>query len=220
MIVAHRGFHAVAPENTLAAFRAAVSLGADMVELDVQQTADGELVVRHDDFVGDLPIGQVSVADVLREHPETPLLADVLAELRDAIEFDVEVKFAGAANVAEVIRASQARCVLTSFDPTTLRELERAWPESRRGLLVRGEDGIPLLQDAAADASADFLALEVPLARPEVLELGRNLGPSFVWTVNDPGDMRRLLADPNVGGIVTDRLDMALRVREELRRSG
>ena len=61
-VVAHRGAHAIAPENTLAAVAAAVSIGVDAVEVDVQSTRDGTPVVLHDPTLA-------RTTDVARRHP-------------------------------------------------------------------------------------------------------------------------------------------------------
>lgn len=94
-IIAHRGAASVAPENTMAAFRAAVELGASAVELDVQQSLDGELVVMHDDTVerttdGGGLVGELSLAELQAldagswfsaefAGEQVPLLREVLA---------------------------------------------------------------------------------------------------------------------------------------------
>lgn len=62
LVLAHRGLSAAAPENTVEAFLAATSAGADGIELDVQQTADEALVVYHDDMVDGIPVAALSLA--------------------------------------------------------------------------------------------------------------------------------------------------------------
>ena len=80
LVLAHRGANRERPENTLAAFRRAVELGADGVELDVHRTRDDALVVRHD---ADGPFGilsELTRAEVAAALTDVPTLAEVLDE--------------------------------------------------------------------------------------------------------------------------------------------
>ncbi len=95
LVIAHRGAWDPAPQNSIAAFERAVELGADGFELDVRRTADGRLVVIHDQRIGVTPVGRLT-AEALRERlapGQAPDLDDVLAALspRRAL-VDVELK--------------------------------------------------------------------------------------------------------------------------------
>jgi glycerophosphoryl diester phosphodiesterase len=70
-IIAHRGDHSVEPENSLAAFEAAVNAGADMIEFDVRRLGDGTLVVHHDPETGGRPLGELTFAAM---HETVPTL--------------------------------------------------------------------------------------------------------------------------------------------------
>lgn len=200
-VIAHRGFHATAPENTVEAFRAAVALGVDMVELDVQETADGELVVCHEDVAG-------RTFDELG----APRLAEALAVL-DGVAADVEIKSARPDRLAAMLADAGAH-VVTSFDPGVLRRYAAEAPATRRGLIVEGDerDAAALLR-GAAEAAADFLVLEQTLASDEIVSAASELGPPFVWSVNDEASLARFLSHPEVGGVITDRPDLALAMR-------
>jgi glycerophosphoryl diester phosphodiesterase len=200
-VIAHRGFHATVPENSLEAFAAAVELGVDMVELDVQETADGELVVSHESAAG-------RTSDELR----APRLAEALAVL-DGVGVDVEIKSASAGRLAATLAEAEVPHVITSFEPDTLRRYAAEAPGTRRGLIVEGEHDAATLVQAAADAGADFLVLEQALASDEVLRAAAELAPPFVWSVNDEASLARLLSHPEVGGVITDRPDLALALR-------
>jgi glycerophosphoryl diester phosphodiesterase len=106
LVIAHRGTHgAGVAENTLAAFRQAAALGADMIELDVRLAADGELVVFHDEKVGPDAVGSLTLA-ALRERSETdiPRLTEVLDWASGRIGLDVELKEDGYVDrVAELL---------------------------------------------------------------------------------------------------------------------
>lgn len=204
-VIAHRGFHATVPENSVEAFAAAVALGVEMVELDVQETADGELVVLHED-AGDRTFAEL----------RAPRLSEVLAVL-DGVAVDVEIKRASAGKLAAALAEAGVPHVVTSFDPDALRRYRAEKPATRRGLIVEDADSDPAsLVRAAADVGADFLVLEEALASDEALRAAFELGPSFVWSVNDEASLRRFLAHPEVEGVITDRPDLALSLRRAL----
>ena len=154
VIIAHRGSSASAPENTMVAFRLAVEEGAEMIELDVRMSRDGELVVHHDRWLGRTSNGRGRIIEhSLRELRRVdagrwfgrsfagepiPLLEEVLAWLPPSIGLNVEVKTDGdrrravviAPAVLRVLRASGAidRILLSSFDHTFLQVAHSGTP--------------------------------------------------------------------------------------------
>jgi len=133
LVVAHRGASAVAPENSLEAFEAAIELGADMVELDVRRSAGGALVISHDPLPS----------------PDLPTLAQVVELCAGRIALDVEVKEPGLEE--EVLRvAAGSDFVVTSFLPDVVTATKRLRPDLRVGLLLNSE--------TVSDTPADFLA--------------------------------------------------------------
>lgn len=195
LVVAHRGATAFARENTLAAFEAAIELGADMVELDVRRAGDGALVVSHDPLPRVLP-------------PFVPTLEQVIDLCAGRIAIDVELKEPGVED--EALRVvSSAEVVVTSFLDEVVARVKRLRPDVRTGLLVGAETplhgGIVERQHAA---HADFLAPHVSL-----LDGGLSGEELVVWTVNDEARLRRFLADERVAAVVTDDLELALRIR-------
>ena len=108
-IIAHRGASAIAPENTMAAFEAAILLGADGIELDVHQTKDGVLVVMHDETVDrttqgrgrivDMTYDEIALLDAGYRHSsayigeKVPKLSDVLERLQTThLQLNIELK--------------------------------------------------------------------------------------------------------------------------------
>ena len=163
-IIAHRGASYLAPENTLAAFRKAMEVGADGVEMDVQQTKDGGLVIHHDfiidmhtDIAGkiyDMTMGELkeldfgSWKDVSFSDEKIATLQEALAlckemegtivqlEMKATIDDDPEF-------VPRVIRAIREaeiadRLVLISFNHNLLRQAKQLMPEITVGALVYG----------------------------------------------------------------------------------
>ena len=145
-LIAHRGFAATAPENTIAAIQSAAD-HADAVEFDVRRCGSGELVVIHDETIDRVTgrVGAVAETDldelrtmtVLESGERIPTLAEMLDALPPAVEVNLEMKDRGiAADVLEAITGVDNRVVTTSFlhdELRAIRELDRDQPT---GLLV------------------------------------------------------------------------------------
>jgi len=221
-VIAHRGASAAFPENTAAAFRGAAAQGADAVELDVRRTADGEAVVHHDAALPGLgAIVEQRAADLRLRCPWVPTLAEALAACR-GMWVDVEVKNSPAdpdwdpadtlvARVVALIREEGRRqeVLLTSFNPATLARARSLEPALPTGWLV--EDAAPALPACLAAAAAAGHTALLPWAPTLAGESGgalaaaaREAGVSLIaWTVDDPGEARRLAA-AGLSGIITN----------------
>ena len=92
LIIAHRGASAYFKENTIAAFKGALALGAKYFETDVQFSKDGQLVIYHDYILKETkqPIKTLTAAQLARY--DVPLLSDVLAVLGKEINLNLEIK--------------------------------------------------------------------------------------------------------------------------------
>ncbi|OVE85921.1 glycerophosphodiester phosphodiesterase [Natronolimnobius baerhuensis] len=147
-LIAHRGFAATAPENTIAAVQSAAD-HADAVEFDVQRCGSGELVVIHDDTidrvtgtsgtVADLSLADLKTHAVLESDEQIPTLEEMLAALPPDIEVNLEMKAEGiAADVLETIAEAdlENRIVTTSFLLSELRTIRELEPSQPSGLLV------------------------------------------------------------------------------------
>jgi glycerophosphoryl diester phosphodiesterase len=239
-IAAHRGGARLWPENSLTAFRGALGLGVDLVELDVHQTRDGEVVVLHDPTLertttGQGPIRDLLWADVARAvvrgtaDERVPRLGDVLALLRPTpVGLLLEIKNgpAGArypgleervlALVDAVGLADRTR--IMAFDWRVLERL-RALSSTARltGLLSqRGADragGVEAAVPRLRALGANDLGMERTLLTPAVVRAAHDAGLSIgVWTVNEPDELARALA-AGVDYVTTDQPDLALRLR-------
>ena len=159
LVFGHRGAMAQAPMNTLAAFELAFAQGADGIELDIQLSRDGHLVVIHDYTVDATTDGQGSVADMTLEElkqldagswyadrfagQRIPTLGEVFAAFGDSLLVNVEIKpisdQSGAVEtaVANHIRRfqMQSRTIVSSFDPQSLRRFHEVCPEVMTGFL-------------------------------------------------------------------------------------
>jgi len=199
-ILAHRGASGYEYENSLAAFRRAVLLDADGVELDVHATLDGALVVHHDGILPGMgPIAQLSLDECrqarLRNGEQVPTLAEVLALLGN-FEVWVEVKALPEEYDDRLLAALDAgpaphRYGVHSFDHRIVARLGALRPTLRRGCLLSAYLLDPLAP--LRDTGADTLWQEAHLIDQHLVALVHGAGCRLIaWTVNDIGDASRL----------------------------
>ena len=145
-LIAHRGFAATAPENTITAIQSAADY-ADAVEFDVRRCGSGELVVIHDETIDRVTGGVGAVADstldelkthtVLESGERVPTLEELLEALPPSVEVNLEMKERGiAADVLAAIDDVENRVVATSFLLPELRAIRELDPRQPTGLLV------------------------------------------------------------------------------------
>ncbi len=234
LIVAHRGAARAAPENTLAAFRAAMYLGADGIEFDVQRTADGALVIMHDSTLerttsgrGRLPDWRLSdlkaldagswfrasaAGERIPTLDETiaavPAPARLFAEIKQGPAFDEGIAGALADRLGQLDTAG--RCEVSSFDHPSLKQFRAAAPNIPTGILYSARLIDPVA--AAGLAGAQALHPDWELIAPDLVPLAHSHGLAVVtWTVNAADQMERLAA-MEVDAIITDLPDLARRV--------
>lgn len=231
LIIAHRGAAAAAPENTLAAFERAIQDGADYVELDVMETADGQVVVFHDkDYmkVAGVPVkvweatyeelAQIDIGShfspTYREQ-RTPLLQEALELCRDRVRVMIELKEYGRGQrlvervieIVERVGMSQQVAVMSLSVPL-VRETKRLRPDWTVGVLSAVAVG------RLADMEADFLAISGRSATRDLLGRARQRQkPVYVWTIDSEPALLHYLS-LGVDGIITNRPDAARRTRE------
>ncbi len=242
-VIAHRGASACYPENTLSAFRAAINMKADMVELDVQFTADREVVVFHDEQISRCTNGRGRVADYpftrLRQldagawfhkifaGERIPSLAEVLALCKGRIAVNIEVKTEAVTD--SVSGGIEERClkmvdeigmrehvVYSSFDSRAIlhfKEIDQDAPVAV--LYEKKQHGSRLPSEIVECLGADaFNCSRRELSGTWLADLKRSGIPVHIYTVNDEKNMRRLL-DLGVDGIFTNRPDVLRSVWEE-----
>ena len=150
--IGHRGAMDHEPENTLASFRKAIGLGADMIELDVHRTKDGVLVVFHDDTVyvpsvGEhVPIDKLffrSIQKLRRGKRRIPTLSEVISIARNRCDLYIEIKADDIErDLAALVgnRATRRHVIIASFNPSHIRRIKDIDPLLRTSLLVRRRD--------------------------------------------------------------------------------
>ncbi len=226
-VLGHRGASAHYPENTMAAFRGAMSAGADGVELDVRLCATGELVVFHDDEVDRLCEGKGAVAtmswqelsDMKVSGEPIPLLSQVFKQLPKA-RINVELKKHPLrlalplvrATLAEIERAgAQDRVILSSFDPRLLALLRVLAPGIPRGLLFYERQPFAMRRAWLAKALAvQALHPSQKLVTGHTMQKWSQAGYQVnTWTVDNPATIRHL-ARLGVNTIITNDPKQAL----------
>ncbi|SFK62534.1 glycerophosphodiester phosphodiesterase [Shimia haliotis] len=233
-VIAHRGAAGAKPENTMAAVNEAIRVGADWVEIDVQETADDEIVVMHDsDFMklagnplniwdakledlADIDIG--SWFDPTYADQRTPLLSDVLRAAKDRSGVVIELKYYGhdvmlEQRVVDIVEAEGMA------DQVKIMSLKYGAVTKMRGL--RPDWDIGLLASASLgqmwDLDADFLAVNSATTSHRLVKESQAAGKKvYVWTVNDPLAMSAMIS-LGVDGLITDEPELARKVLSERR---
>lgn len=228
--IAHRGARDIAPENTLAAFQAALDAGADGIELDVTRCATGEIVVLHDDTVdrttdGAGPVRMLPYAavreldagswfDARFADERIPALTEVLEAVGGRLRINIEIKGRSWRDDGiEVEIAAMARArglaqtvIISSFNPWALARMKRVAPELACALLYASPS---LRLDAGPLAARYLLKAEalhphLKLVTPSYMARAQRYGLRVnAWTVNEEAEMQRLIA-LGVDGIITD----------------
>ena len=231
-VTAHRGSSARAPENTLSAVRQAITDGADFAEIDVQTTADGELVVLHDGDLmrmagdsrrlRDLTLSQAKELDVGKKFngefvgEKIPTLAEVIRLSRGRIQLNIELKYnwpdpSLAGKVVELLRqeAFLTNCIITCLDPAALTEVRRLAPELKVGQIVTASVG------NVTRLPGQILSVNQHAATRRFIQQARTAGKEVhVWTLNQAGDML-LMIERGANNLITDHPDVAVRLLRE-----
>ena len=216
LIIAHRGFSGRYLENTLASVRAALHLGVDLVEIDVQETHDGELIVFHDYRLRRIcgargRVRDKTLAEIRRLNPQVPTLRQVLCACLGKARLLIEIKRADPRKVAALIVALRMEHEVNVFSLSIprMKAFAKAAPSvSRFGLIARN---LRLSLFAfRSPLAVDGLGLSRRLVTsPRVVRRVHRRGwKLFVWTVNREREMRKL-AGWGVDGLITNHPDRA-----------
>ncbi|NNL04391.1 MAG: hypothetical protein HKO85_03815 [Xanthomonadales bacterium] len=233
-VMAHRGASAATPENTLAAISGAIESGAQWVEIDVQEAADGDIVVIHDSdlkkvggvpmVVADSTVRELKWVDVgswfdLSFNQERiPTLREVLDLCKDRIGVNIELKYYGSEtrleqSVAEIVDAAGMtdQVMAMSLSLPGARKMKSLRPDWKVGLLSSVSLG------DLGKLDVDFLALNARVAtRPLVRRLHAQGKQVFAWTVNDAVGISAM-AGRGVDAIITDEPALAVNLLEHRR---
>ncbi len=227
-ITAHRGASRYYPENTMAAFEAAVSLGTDWIELDIQQSKDGQLFVMHDAGFGrtcgvnakswELDSEQIRTMDAGRkfgqafEGEPVPFLEDVIDYAKSVgVRLNIELKPTEQQEGMEenLVRMLQEKnfigdCVVTSQKYSSLKKVKELDPTITTVYVMSLAYGNLVRLDAA-----DAFSIHMGSVTDRVVSNVHNAGKQiFAWTVNKRNDME-VMMDRRVDNIITDDISLA-----------
>ncbi len=222
-ITSHRGDSKNAPENTLPAVELALDSASDYIEIDVQETKDGEVVLMHDSTmarttgvnkkVSDLTLEEIKQLDAgswfSQEYAGTqvPTLREVLELCKGKCNLNIEIK-AGKnmpdleEKVVQLIEEYDfsRQCVVTSVYKKSLKKVKACNKEIRTGYILSSAYGRYYL-----DKEIDFLSMRTTLITERVVRLSHKYGKEvYVWTVNTKEDAIRM-SQLGVDNIITDR---------------
>lgn len=221
-VTAHRGYSAVYPENTIPAFKGAIQVGADWAELDVQQTADGEVIVMHDsnlkrttgldkevwqvtwDEIKDLDNG--SWFDKKYQTVRIPTLEEVLKVCRGKIHLNIEIKPSGhdkdlEEQVAKLLKKYHMRdtCVVSSLKYDSLRKIKEADDSIETAYITSVSYG-----NFTDLEYADGYSVESTLLSKSFVNKAQKAGKQiYVWTVNSEERLEKVVG-MGIDNVITD----------------
>lgn len=222
-ITAHRGSSSGAPENTMAALEKAVEEMADRAEIDVQETADGVIVLCHDTSlkrvaginkkVSDLTLEQIKKLDVGSwfsseyQGEQIPTLEEVMEYAKGKIDLNIEIKNLGNSSglpekVIELVEKyeMQEQCVITSTNRFYLKRVKDVNPEIRTGYIISAAYG-----NFYSDDFIDLISIRSSFVTERMIESAHEAGKAVhAWTVNGKVEMERL-KQLGVDDMITDR---------------
>lgn len=228
VLIAHRGARTYFHENTIEAFEKAIRLNADMIEIDVRRTQNNLFVVYHDESIAEKPIKDLAYGDICKfSRLKVPTLDEVLTLTRSRIKLDIEMKEEGYEK--EVVNfilkfLKEDEFVITSFNDNSLKIIKEVFPGIRTGLILgkpnpKNPFGTWISElfpfERCRKINVDFIAPHWRLLKLGFLRRARKHKlPVFVWTVNEANLIRKFLREPRIDGIVTDKIEIAVQLKQ------
>ncbi len=237
MVTAHRGFSGAAPENTLLAFRKALEIGADMLELDVRLSRDREIVVIHDETVDRTTNGKGKVFDYslkdLRRldagssfsphyaQETIPTLREVLELARGRVPINIEIKnpnesgypiFDLTDRTLEEVRKTGvlSQVIYSSFNPQALERIREREPKVWVALLYHQEWNS--LRDVTGGKDYKVLNMrQLYLTQSKITQIHKAGMKVNVYTVNSEEELERFV-HWGVDGIITNHPDKLIKI--------
>lgn len=226
-IIGHRGASGYKPENTLISFKKALDMGVDMIELDVHLTADGKLVVIHDETVDRTTDGTGHVTSFSFEQirqldagrgQKIPLLSEVVDLVNKQVPINIELKGKGSsAAVAKLITEyittkgwTEDLFIVSSFDLEELEAFIKLMPQIHTGALYEGEP-VRFLAFARREHTYSANFNSVFVTNKDVYRAHRSGLLVYVYTVNDGAEAQRM-EQLHVDGIFSDYPDRMARM--------
>lgn len=230
IVTAHRGGARMAPENTMSAMEYAVEALADVAEIDVQETKDGEIILLHDTNlkrttglnanIWDLTYDEICRLDAGVKFnkkfrgEQIPTLDQVIKYCKGKIKLNIEVKYNGhnkhiVKKVVKIIEDNDFTddCVLTSMNYKFLEQAKKENPNIKTGYTLRMTYG-----DLSELTEVDFFSVKHTYITRQFVDEVHRLGKEvYAWTLNYQGDMQRMIT-LKVDNIITDEPELVRKV--------
>lgn len=210
--VAHRGASGYCPDNSLAAFRRAAELGADMVELDVRRTLDGQIVVFHDSKINyngrKYAISSLTMDAIRRANPDVCSLAEALECIAES-DMEVIIEFKVAGIEAEVLEhvdkcSLQGRTKYGSFTLSVINKVKALRPSAETVYITNNKNTLNAVVKSPDKYSASIISASSSILNPTTIYKLHLAGKAVVaWTINAPSEIARFTA-MGVDGIITN----------------
>jgi len=225
LIIGHRGANKSEPENTLRSFKKAIELQADYIELDVQVSKDGEVVVIHgyeiseltgyNGYVEKMTLDELKQLD-FGEGEKIPTLQEVIDLAQGQIGLQIEIKVEEIGKkIIEMLREANfiESTIISSFIHNELLKIKKIEPKIKLGALLseRISDSRDLTKATKRVIKKNLFAVHPHFAGvdKELVDFAHNNNLKVnVWTVNERPDMERLIK-LGVDGIITDDIPLA-----------
>ena len=235
-ITAHRGASGLAPENTMASIIKAMEMGAEFSEIDVQETADGKIILLHDgtmdrttDIQGniwEIPFGDLRGVDAGSwfsndyRGESIPTLEDIMDTVKGRMKLNIELKMNGhekklTERVVALVEENNfiEHCILTSFDFGAIKKVKNLNRGIKAGYIF---SRMPEKEDVFS-SDVDLLSVNKKLIDEDFVKKAHAHNKEVhVWTVNEPDEMRRLI-ELSVDSIITNYPNFLLEILEKRR---
>ena len=224
LVIGHKGASAIAPENTLKAFKKAIELKADYLEFDIHHTSDKEIIIHHDEDtlsttgvlkrIIDTSLEELKKLDV-GEGEQIPTLRELIKITKGKINLQPEIKAPGLAHdLVNILRENNLveTSLVSCFEVVELLQIKEIEPQLKLGYLIPKAltKFQPIKQYIKRAVENQFYAIHPyhTAVNKKLIEFSHERGLKInVWTVNEEEIMKRLI-DLGVDGIFTD--DIAL----------
>jgi glycerophosphoryl diester phosphodiesterase len=229
--IAHRGYSARFPENTLLAFNKAIESGAGMIELDVQMSMDGRLVVIHDESIDRTSDGRGMIRDLTLnelkqfdfacragggfERQEIPLLEEVIDIARNKVMLNIEIKnspvrYDGIEEaLVKVLTDCSfiARSIVSSFEHDSLIKIKKLHPFVKTGMLY--ECIMPDLMDRVVEISPYSIHPSIDSIDPAQMKWAKEKGLRvYAWVAESVTEIEKLISTGFIDGIMVNELEL------------
>lgn len=224
LIIAHRGASFYEKENTIAAFKKAIELKADMVEFDVRKTLDNKIIIFHDEKIGKNRISRLSYKEINEKSGyKIPALEETLKFLKGKVKIDVHMKESGYEEEAMklILKYFKERNILVCSEiPRMIKKIKENYPKIKTGLVMNIGIRNSLLFPSGDftkrnifNPATDFIIPRWQLVNRIFLAKARKYNkPVFPWIINNKKLAERFLKKDIIAGIITGKPDLIKKI--------